>query len=155
MPFTLEKISNHKLFTFLNRSECFIFQLSRECVFGRHTGTIHLGFDGGKLPTWPPGEHTDGEAPERLQIRTLWSTSSLKLLCKQIFQLRVMCDTYWFLYYCFTQTKDFRNQIPQHILSIPFQAEGYTFWWSIAEGYLLSCLCFIYISGNGTKKATD
>ena len=59
--------------TALNRAEPFdIVQERRECVFGRHVGlapstsVMMNSLDDGKLPTWPPGGHPDGEDPERL-----------------------------------------------------------------------------------------
>lgn len=83
-------ISNHKLFTSLNRAEPFdTFQESRVCFWPSYwPGTIHLGCDDGKLPTWPPGGHTDGKESERLQITTLWWTLSLKRYVNTYFSSR-------------------------------------------------------------------
>lgn len=68
----------------------------------------------------------------------------IKTLCKQIFQLQAMCNMFWFIFYCFTQTKDFQNQIPQHTQSkqIVMLAGGVL---------LLLCLYLVCVSGNGTK----
>lgn len=60
-------------FTALNRAPFdFFFQESGECVFGRHVGlapstsAVMNSLDDGRLPTWPPGGHPDGEDPERV-----------------------------------------------------------------------------------------
>ena len=62
------------LFTALNRAEPFDFfpGEQRVCFFGRQVGlapstsAVMNSLDDGKLPTRPPGGHTDGEDPERL-----------------------------------------------------------------------------------------